>query len=58
MKKEMPSGGKREGAGRPKSEPTKTVSFRVNAKVLDKAKRLFGKELNQKINDFLKRLAK
>lgn len=51
------SGGKRAGAGRPKSEPTETVSFRVNAKVLEKVKSIFVKELNQKVNDFLKRLA-
>lgn len=54
----MPSGGKRPGAGRPKSDPTQTVTFRVNAESLTKAKKIHGRKLNKKINDYIARLAK
>jgi hypothetical protein len=54
----MPQGGKREGAGRPKGDPTETVSFRVDKEALQVAKELYGRSLNKKINDFIKRLAK
>lgn len=51
-------GGAREGSGRPKGEPTQTVSFRVNKKSLEAAKKKHGRKLNSKVNDFIKRLAK
>lgn len=51
-------GGKREGAGRPKSAPTKTKTFRIDAEALAEAERIHGKTLNQKVNNFIKRLSK
>jgi hypothetical protein len=33
-------GGKRKGAGRPKGEPTKTLSFRVNLRHVEHIKKL------------------
>jgi hypothetical protein len=52
------SGGKRPGAGRPKSAPTKTKTFRIDAEALQKAEDKFGKTLNQKVNNFIKRISK
>lgn len=36
MKKQPTHGGSRPGSGRPKSEPTKTLSYRVPLKLADK----------------------
>lgn len=33
-------GGKRQGAGRPKGQPTKTISFRVKIKHVENIKKL------------------
>ncbi len=53
------SGGKREGAGRPKKEkPLVTKCFRVDEDVYNKAQEVHGKLLNKKVNDYLKRLSK
>lgn len=54
----MAAGGKREGAGRPRSTPTETVTFRVDSETLAKARELFGRELNKKVNDYLKKIVK
>lgn len=59
IKRTMPSGGKRKGAGRPKGDiPTKVVSFRVETDPYEKAKEIHGRSLNQKVNGFIKRLSK
>jgi hypothetical protein len=55
----MTAGGKREGSGRPKVEkPLVTKCFRVDEDAFNKAQERHGKELNKKINAFIKRLAK
>jgi len=46
MKKEN-RGGKREGAGRPKMEPTKTISFRIKVKWEQKIKKLVRLEIKR-----------
>lgn len=52
-------GGKRQGAGRPKKEPTKTRTFRINAEALDKADEIHGPDLNQTVNEiFINELSK
>lgn len=47
-------GGKRKGAGRPKTEPTKNITFRVSEEDINAAKNKFGKSLNQKFREWLK----
>ena len=55
----MTAGGKREGSGRPKKDkPLVTKCFRVDEDIYNKAQELHGKQLNKKVNDYLKRLAK
>lgn len=40
-------GGKREGAGRPKSKPTKTLSYRVPEKLAGKIDKAIRKIINE-----------
>jgi hypothetical protein len=47
-------GGTRNGAGRPKSEPTTIINFRIPAKVKTDIKKRYGKKLNKLFNDWLK----
>lgn len=42
----MTKGGKRKGAGRPKGEPTTTVSFRVKTYLSDDIKRIVKDFIN------------
>lgn len=57
MQKDMPAGGKREGAGRPKGEPTATVTFRVDKRDLARAKSNWGRHLNKEVSKFIKKMA-
>lgn len=50
-------GGKREGAGRKKKEETTTTSFRINTEALKKCRKIFGRKLNAKVNEYIKELA-
>ncbi len=55
----MTAGGKRQGSGRPKKEkPLITKCFRVDEEVYNNAQAVYGKTLNKKINDYLKRITK
>lgn len=54
----MTAGGARKGSGRPKGEPTVTVSFRIHKKSLQAAKKKYGRKLNSKVNDYIKRISK
>lgn len=59
MKKKDNRGGKRQGAGRPKVEsPLITLTVRVDAAALSTCRERYGKTLNQKVNSFIKRLAR
>jgi hypothetical protein len=49
MKTKQTRGGKRKGSGRPKGEPTKTISVRVPEKHYPELKDL----LNNTVNDFI-----
>lgn len=57
-KKEQTHGGYREGSGRKKKEETQTTGFRINTDALNTCREYFGRTLNKKINDFVKRLAR
>jgi hypothetical protein len=47
-------GGKRPGAGRKKSVPTKTKCFRISLELFEKLKQV--EELNKKVTEFLESL--
>lgn len=52
------SGGKRPGAGRPKSAETVTISLRVNKKILKAVRAKYGRGLNKMFNQWLESLLK
>lgn len=47
-------GGKRIGAGRKNTGPTKTKTFRLHIEYLDKAIVKYGKNLNKIIDEYIK----
>lgn len=51
-------GGKRPGSGAKKKEETETTGFRINSEALAKCREIYGRTLNSKINNYIKRLAK
>ena len=48
-------GGKRPNAGRPKGEPTKTISFRVKLEDVDEIKRMIKEYCQLKNNNYFYR---
>ena len=50
----MVKGGKRQGAGRKKSAPTKTKCFRISAELFEKLKQV--ESLNKLVTEFLESL--
>lgn len=51
-------GGNRPGSGRKKGEPTQRITFRINKKALERARKKFGRKLNKMANDWIKELIK
>ena len=51
-------GGKRPGSGRKKREETETTGFRINSEALNICRQFYGRTLNAKVNEFIKRVAK
>lgn len=55
----MPSGGARQGAGRPKvDKPLVTKCFRVDETAFNAAQEKHGKKLSGKVNAFIKKISK
>lgn len=50
-------GGVRQGSGRPKSEPTETVSFRLSSRSLEICREKYKGQLNKMVRDFIDKLA-
>jgi len=50
-------GGHRPNAGRKKTEETTLKGFRVNTEALNLCRSAYGKELNRRVNDYIKILA-
>ena len=49
----MPAGGYRQGCGRKKGQPTKTISFRVPEQVAEMVKQMRGGDLTIKICELI-----
>ena len=49
-------GGKRIGAGRKNTGPTKNKTFRLHTEFLEKAIEIHGRNLNKLVDDFIKSL--
>jgi len=55
--KESTHGGARAGSGRKKKEETSTTGFRINTEALNIVRAKYGRTLNAKINEYIKKLA-
>lgn len=57
-KNQSTHGGARPNSGRKKLEENITTGFRLNKEALEICRSKYGRTLNQKINEYIKQLAK